>query len=174
MTLPTAPLPKLPSVIIIDAPTPIPAAIEIPTPTPVTKRPPRTRRPIARRVFALLVLATIVGPAPRPRRSRSTSAPAPALSSALSSKREPSPPPSAPAAPPAAAVAAPSPTIPDDVGLVRTDHSRPGHRIFVNQRVVGTTPQSVLVKCGPAMIKLGSTGQPHAVVVPCGGETRLP
>jgi serine/threonine-protein kinase len=78
-----------------------------------------------------------------------------------------------PAAAPARVVA-PAPSgaqpIPPDMGLFDPGDAPPGHRIFVDGRTVGQTPQSVLVKCGKATVKIGSAGQPQALDIPCGGK----
>jgi serine/threonine-protein kinase len=74
----------------------------------------------------------------------------------------------APAAlPPASARA---PPIPLAMGLLNTANAPPGHRIFVDRRTVGQTPQTVLVKCGQASVKIGSAGHPRALEIPCGKE----
>jgi hypothetical protein len=56
------------------------------------------------------------------------------------------------------------------MGRVRTSGAAAGRRIFVDERTVGQTPQSVIVKCGSRAIKLGSAGSTQTVDVPCGGE----
>jgi hypothetical protein len=56
------------------------------------------------------------------------------------------------------------------MGRVRTTGAAPGRRIFVDERTVGQTPESVVVKCGSRAIKLGSAGSTQTVDVPCGGE----
>jgi serine/threonine-protein kinase len=56
------------------------------------------------------------------------------------------------------------------MGILETGDAPPGHRIFVDEHTVGQTPESVLVKCGKATVKLGSAGQPHSVDIPCGGK----
>jgi len=63
--------------------------------------------------------------------------------------------------------------IPENMGLLRTDEMRPGHRIFVGGRTVGETPEPILVKCGSTSIKVGSAGQARTIDVPCGGEVRV-
>jgi serine/threonine-protein kinase len=56
------------------------------------------------------------------------------------------------------------------MGLLKTTNATPGRRIFVDDRTVGQTPEAVLVKCGPRLVKLGSSGRARPVAVPCGGE----
>jgi serine/threonine-protein kinase len=56
------------------------------------------------------------------------------------------------------------------MGRVRTAGAAPGRRIFVDERVVGQTPEAVVVKCGVRIIKVGSAGFVRSVDVPCGGE----
>jgi hypothetical protein len=65
------------------------------------------------------------------------------------------------------------PAIPPDMGLVITASAPPGHRIYVDERVVGQTPRSVLVTCGMAFVKIGSAGRTRALEVPCGQEISL-
>jgi serine/threonine-protein kinase len=48
-----------------------------------------------------------------------------------------------------------------------------GRRIFVDDRTVGQTPESVLVKCGARSVKIGSAGHRQVVDVPCGGEINI-
>jgi serine/threonine-protein kinase len=56
------------------------------------------------------------------------------------------------------------------MGVLRTAGAAPNRRIFVDDRTVGQTPESVTVKCGPRVVRLGSAGKPQTVDVPCGGE----
>jgi serine/threonine-protein kinase len=63
--------------------------------------------------------------------------------------------------------------IPRGMGLLNTTNAAPGHRIFVDGRTVGQTPQSVLVKCGRAAVKIGSAGHSRALDIPCGREIRV-
>jgi hypothetical protein len=58
--------------------------------------------------------------------------------------------------------------IPPDMGLLDTSASKPGHRIFIDERTVGETPSTVLVKCGAATVRIGSAGRSHALTIPCG------
>jgi len=60
--------------------------------------------------------------------------------------------------------------LPAGMGRVKTGGTVPGRRIFVDERTVGQTPESVVVKCGARTIKLGSSGFPRSIDVPCGGE----
>jgi hypothetical protein len=53
--------------------------------------------------------------------------------------------------------------------LVTADAS-PNHRIYVDGRVLGQTPETVRVKCGSHVVKLGSSGREQTIDVPCGGE----
>jgi hypothetical protein len=63
--------------------------------------------------------------------------------------------------------------IPPDMGLLETSEAQPGHRIFVNEHIVGQTPQSVLVKCGNTTVKIGSAGEPRVVDIPCGRKVSV-
>ena len=77
--------------------------------------------------------------------------------------------PSSSAAPPASS--APSgPRVPPDMGVIITKGAIPHRRIFVDEKTVGQTPQSVTVKCGQRVVRLGSAGKRQTVDVPCGGE----
>jgi serine/threonine-protein kinase len=90
-----------------------------------------------------------------------------------------------PSAPPPAAVPDPEPEgeavavptagseIPSGMGLLKTSGAAPGRRVFVNGRVAGQTPRSILVRCGAARVKIGSSGHAHLVDIPCGSEIRL-
>jgi serine/threonine-protein kinase len=76
--------------------------------------------------------------------------------------------PSATAAPPSAAK--PSEAIGEGMGIVTTSGAAPGRRIFVDDRTVGQTPQSITVKCGSHSVRIGSSGKTQTIDVPCGGE----
>lgn len=56
---------------------------------------------------------------------------------------------------------------------VVTSEASPGHRIFIDGRVVGQTPDSVIVVCGLHNIKIGSAGGAHQVMAPCGGSVSV-
>lgn len=75
------------------------------------------------------------------------------------------------AAPSIAASSVPASAIPNGMGLLRTTGMPEGRRIFVDQRAVGQTPASVLVPCGARAVKVGSSGRPQTIHVPCGGES---
>ena len=60
--------------------------------------------------------------------------------------------------------------LPPGMGRIRTAGAAAGRRIFVDERTLGQTPESVVVKCGARAVKLGSAGSTHTVEVPCGGE----
>jgi serine/threonine-protein kinase len=98
--------------------------------------------------------AVTVDPTPAP--TPVASAPAPAVSAVVSAS-------AAPAPRPVEGVAA-------DMGVVRTAGASPGRRIFVDEKTVGQTPQSVTTKCGVRQIRLGSSGKTQSIDVPCGGE----
>jgi serine/threonine-protein kinase len=59
------------------------------------------------------------------------------------------------------------------MGVIRTTNAIPGRRIYVDDRVVGQTPDSATIKCGPHQIKVGSSGKVQTIDVPCGGEISL-
>jgi serine/threonine-protein kinase len=54
------------------------------------------------------------------------------------------------------------------MGLLETANAQPGHRIFVDGRTMGQTPQAVPVKCGKASVKIGSAGRLRVLDIPCG------
>jgi eukaryotic-like serine/threonine-protein kinase len=62
------------------------------------------------------------------------------------------------------------PGIPTDMGILNTSGLAPNRRIFVDERTVGQTPASVMVKCGAHTLMIGSSGRRQAVEIPCGGE----
>ena len=64
----------------------------------------------------------------------------------------------------------PTAMIPPGMGVLQTKGAHPGHRIFVDDRTMGQTPLTVLVKCGTVTVKLGSAGRDKKVEVPCGGS----
>ncbi|HSO32250.1 MAG TPA: hypothetical protein VLT33_07040, partial [Labilithrix sp.] len=47
------------------------------------------------------------------------------------------------------------------------------HRVFVDGRVAGTSPGTLVVDCGPHVIKIGHDGREQSVDVPCGGRVDL-
>ncbi|MBX3207896.1 MAG: protein kinase [Labilithrix sp.] len=67
-------------------------------------------------------------------------------------------------------VAPSSGAIPEGMGVVTTTGTAPGRRIFVDEKTLGQTPESVTVKCGQRVVRLGSSGKPQQIDVPCGGE----
>lgn len=48
-----------------------------------------------------------------------------------------------------------------------------GFRVFVDNKVVGNTPDPVLVLCGQRAVKIGSHGSTQQLAVPCGGELEV-
>jgi hypothetical protein len=56
------------------------------------------------------------------------------------------------------------------MGVIKTAGAAPHRRIFVDEKVVGQTPESATIKCGPHTIRLGSQGKPQQIDVPCGSE----
>jgi hypothetical protein len=97
-------------------------------------------------------------------------APASAVSAAPPAGSAPPPPTSTTAAPPATSVSTPSSDVPAGMGILRTTGAVPGRRIFVDERVVGQTPDSATIKCGVHQVRVGSAGKVQTVDVPCGGE----
>ena len=77
----------------------------------------------------------------------------------------------APASSPASTATGTAP--PPGYGEVRSPASSAGHRIFVDEKVVGTAPDPVRVRCGTHSIRIGSRGVPRTVDVPCGGAVSI-
>jgi len=63
-----------------------------------------------------------------------------------------------------------APAIDAAMGVIKTTGTAPGRRIFVDDKTLGQTPESVTVACGTHNVKLGSSGKPQKIDVPCGGE----
>jgi len=59
------------------------------------------------------------------------------------------------------------------MGIVKTTGAAPGRRIFVDEKTLGQTPESVTVKCGQHSVRLGSAGRPQTIDVPCRGEVTV-
>jgi hypothetical protein len=63
------------------------------------------------------------------------------------------------------------PRVPPTTGTLRLEDSAIGHRFFVDGALqVG---ESVEVRCGRHVVKVGSAGHPHVVVVGCGEEVSI-
>lgn len=66
---------------------------------------------------------------------------------------------------------------PTDAGpkstILDTSPAAPGHRIFVDGKVVGETPQRVVVPCGKRTIQLGKGAPVRTLDLPCGKTTPL-
>ena len=56
------------------------------------------------------------------------------------------------------------------MGDILTKPSAGGHRIYVDDRVVGNSPDPVRVRCGKHTVRIGSAGTPRDVDIPCGGS----
>jgi hypothetical protein len=87
-------------------------------------------------------------------------------------------PPPAVAAPAAPAPAPPDaaddrPTVEANRTLLYLPASSKGHRIFVDGHVVGSGPDPVKARCGTHLVKVGSSGRPRLLSLPCGGELSL-
>lgn len=84
----------------------------------------------------------------------------------------PTPPPPAPV--PTAAnetnvSALPAVTIPPKMTLLTLPASAAGHRVFFDGRILDTSKEPLLVKCGGHYVRVGSTGRAHSRRLPCGG-----
>ena len=63
-----------------------------------------------------------------------------------------------------------SSSLPPTTGLILTDGSALGHRIFVDGRFAGPGGSPLAVRCGRHDVRVGSGGHLRKVDVPCGGE----
>lgn len=139
----------------------------------------RTAAPIASAPPSVTASATAAPDAGPPVASASASTTGPAIASAApsasaSAKTVPSAPSTATSAPPVATAPPPSDLVADATHCVmHTRDAQPGHRIYYDNRVVGETPASVVVRCGVHEVKLGSAGYLRKPDLPCGGELSL-
>ncbi len=92
--------------------------------------------------------------------------------SALAPSLAPPPPVQAPAPPtePAAPPVAPSPSPVPTTGGLRASPSTPGHRVFVDDQVVGDSGSALTLPCGAHTVRIGGSGKAQHVTVPCGGN----
>jgi hypothetical protein len=56
------------------------------------------------------------------------------------------------------------------MGRILTSAAVAGHRIYVDDRVAGNTPDPIEVRCGHHTVRVGSAGTVREVVIPCGGS----
>jgi eukaryotic-like serine/threonine-protein kinase len=98
--------------------------------------------------------------------------PGPSGPAASSAPTAPAPAPAAPTPPPDP-TARPAGSDPQataaGTGQLLTKASAGGHRIFVDDKVAGNSPDPVSVSCGKHTVRVGSAGTPRDVEVPCGG-----
>ena len=102
--------------------------------------------------------------------AKASAAPSAATSVAATTKATPSATATGATSATAASANAAGDELPPGMGRIRTAGAAAGRRIFVDERTLGQTPESVVVKCGARAVKLGSAGSTHTVEVPCGGE----
>jgi serine/threonine-protein kinase len=75
---------------------------------------------------------------------------------------------------PLPAVASSAPVSPDPThGTLVTPDLADSHRVYVDDRVVGTSGSALQVRCGPHVVRIGSKGRPQKVSVPCGGRVAI-
>jgi serine/threonine protein kinase len=105
-------------------------------------------------------LATRAVPTATPPKVTSVVAPASASATAAASVR------------PFATVTGANPPPPASItdGTLTTSRSAAGHRVFVDGKLVGQGTASFRVACGRHTVKVGSSGPPQSLDVPCGGE----
>ena len=58
----------------------------------------------------------------------------------------------------------------DKYGMLDATNAGKDRRIWVNGKLVGQTGEAIKVLCGTQSVKIGSSGTPRDVVVPCGGS----
>lgn len=88
--------------------------------------------------------------------------------------------------PRSAPIAAPPPAAPGPIARAEGDRVRgpqkgaidvrPAageHRVFVDGRVVGNSPGTMVVDCGEHVVKIGHDGKEQAIEVPCGGRATV-
>ena len=68
------------------------------------------------------------------------------------------------------AAEAPKAAVPANMCLLKTTGASPGHRVYVDGRVVVETPGEARVPCGSRTVQLGSAGKPRTLDLPCGAE----
>jgi hypothetical protein len=157
-------------VALVRQPTPPPLPIvvreEVVAPAPVA---PVARKRSAATAIGIVITAALVGAtaflltrspiAPRPPEVPAIPLPQPIFAPL-------------PIASPSPVVSASPPATPSTVGTVRAADSG-GHRIWIDGKLVGNTPQAFEVSCGLHVIRVGSSGQPQMTEVPCGGEVEV-
>src|SRR5262249_23932106 len=94
-----------------------------------------------------------------PSAAASDKAPSPAASSSAGQSQAQTP-----------AASASASAIPAGMGDILTQPSAAGHRIFVDDRVLGNSPDPVRVRCGKHSVRIGSAGMLKDVDVPCAGS----
>lgn len=185
--------PSIPPAFQPPPPSPLPP---VPSPTPVVERP---RRNLSLALLLIPVTAIVLvmvfasrpsgkssGPEDRPARQASTpDVPSPEAAidhSASSAPVRLAPPPtfgavdgSNPDAEPEAERADGSSSgLRPSAGTVTVGPERPGHRIWIDDRLMGEeSPASYVVPCGRHVIRVGSRGSPQSVDVPCGADIEV-
>lgn len=66
-----------------------------------------------------------------------------------------------------------TPEIDSDFTLVTLPESARGHRIYVDGRVMTVGAEPIKVKCGMHTIKIGSSGKPRSIELPCGRDLTI-
>jgi hypothetical protein len=59
------------------------------------------------------------------------------------------------------------------MGTITVPESRGGHRVWIDNHIVGESPGTFNVRCGWRAVQVGSQGQLHNVNVPCGGDAEV-
>lgn len=79
-----------------------------------------------------------------------------------------------PAVPTVAVDALPKAPVPPDMTLLTLPAYAAGHRVFLDKVLVHKASSPIRLKCGEHTIKIGSSGKPRLVDLPCGREFTLP
>jgi hypothetical protein len=148
---------------------PSPAPLPAPAALPPAPRPARARSGLVALGCAVVAgaLGVVLGrslltkPAQAPPVAVAATTAAPAIATSTAPSPPPPSPSKAPPPPPAATHA--------ELVVVKP----PGHRVFVDGRVVGESPGTFRVSCGKHTVKVGSAGASQTVALTCGSSLEL-
>lgn len=176
--IPVEPPVEVPQPVFADMPAMVPPAS--PPPLLSTTVPRRPRTPIwlfvLNFVLAVALAAAIFGV------SRRRSPNAPATSAVASSAPRPATTPQTSATKPEATQAVaptvtasqdPAPVAASSTGTIVTAPGQDGHRVFVDGKLMGDSPQRIEVTCGRHEVRFGSKSPAWKIDVPCGAEIVL-
>lgn len=116
-------------------------------------------------------VAATSAPEPEPAAKAEPKAESPAARAApITAAASPSP----PAVPTVAVDALPKASIPPDMTVLTLPPYAAGHRVFLDKALLHKASSPIRLKCGEHTIKIGSSGKPRLVDLPCGREFTLP